>query len=438
MDYIRNLLYHIYPVKDRGVWQWNIAQLLRRISQFNGQRVVSVVIDSSTDSLDDVKKALQDTVTDFLCFPNDKNLGETRSFIELMKRVENIDPRQITYYAHAKGVKYKAEDQHTLTRADGLFSTTGANVLVQVRRWIEVMHSNCLDYPELVDDALINHSLAGSFVKLGQFPGLDRAWHYAGTFFWMKNSAIFGGDWQRIANQWWGVEAWPGTICPYNKAFCLLFQGEAPNMRMYERTYWTENINPIWKQWQQDHSPLKRAMSYKDVLPSLKLGGNHKIIVTGPQRSGTQIGAKILAHDLNLPFIEEREFNTHNLEKFIEIIKNHQKYVIHAPAMAPYIHEMPGIIVFMNRNIKDIIRSQRRVDWKEHGLHAGSIERTKYFEGDTEPSAQIKIRTWQTHQRILLETRAIDLDYESLKYHPLWVNQEDRNNFKERQCYPSN
>src|ERR1700722_20947996 len=97
---------HIWPTKHSDVWRQNIACLLRRMEQFNGQRVVSIVTDASTVPVDVVKKAFQGTVTNFMHFQNDPVLGEAVSFRELFKRVENIDPRAITGYFHGKGTKY--------------------------------------------------------------------------------------------------------------------------------------------------------------------------------------------------------------------------------------------------------------------------------------------------------------------------------------------
>src|SRR5580700_5303992 len=41
---IRHLLYHVYPhVGDGGsVWRWNVEQLRRRLSLFNGKRAIGI------------------------------------------------------------------------------------------------------------------------------------------------------------------------------------------------------------------------------------------------------------------------------------------------------------------------------------------------------------------------------------------------------------
>jgi hypothetical protein len=420
---IKNLLYHIWPVKDRGQWQWNVSQLLRRIEQFNGQRVVSVVTDEGTDTFETVKAAFKGTVTDFMHFRNNPVLGEMVSFPELLKRVEHTDPRHITYYAHAKGVKYQVGEQP------------------MVRQWVHTMHSNMLDYPSLVEDALRTKMFVGTFKKSGNtFDGLPPAWHFAGTFWWFRNHTLFGGsNYHHAPKQWWGTEAWPGVVSPPDEAECLMMEGKAPTMMLYKRKYWQDEVNETWKQWQIKYAELRAPSTYSEVLKTIQslrrkeYLRTRQIVVTGPQRSGTVIASKMLAKDLGLTHIGEWAFGTHNHEDFFGLIEASKPFVIQAPTMSAYAHLLPCTVVWMNRNLADIQRSEKRINWNVHE----QLERDSYFEHSQRPSAVIKTEAWQKFQRIALGERAFDLDYESLKGHPMWVDPENRVCFTERQTSPS-
>ena len=93
----------------------------------------------------------------------------------------------------------------------------------------------------------------------------------------------------------------------------------------------------------------------------------NKIVVTGPQRSGTTICAHILANELKLPYIDENSFKVQDNEQFFYILSMYSRCVIQAPGMAHIcdkIHqsiETPVAIVFMLRPIKDIIKSEARI-----------------------------------------------------------------------------
>ena len=418
MKTIRNLIYHIYPRKHTGMWRWNVAQLLRRFSIFNGQRIVSIVTDDSTVPVEEVRRMFPAGVT-FHQFPNDSKLGEVVSFETLLKSVENIDQRQITFYGHAKGTKYSAVE---------LLNN-------KVHTWSEVMYSTLLDYPGIIEDSFRKHAMIGAFLKSGnRFGELEPSWHFAGTLFWFRNDAVFAkNDWNRISPMWWGTEEWPGRMFKREDVDCLLHAGTAPDMRMYEPKYWKRIINPLWNTFQVEHASLKRNCQYDEVIDSILAIGFKRILVTGPQRSGTMIASKILANDLGLPHIDETAFDTHDFQKFHDKARNLPRFVMQCPTMAPYVHLIPGVVVvWMHRDLQDVIRSQRRIEWQPYE----QIEKDRYFYHGTNEAATVKANAWTRFQRITLGERAFDLDYESLSMHPLWVEKSGHSNFKERQTYP--
>jgi hypothetical protein len=412
----RNIVGHIWPTKN-GVWRTSVAYILRRADLFNGQKIISVVTDDSTDKLADVKAAFAGMKqVDFLHFKNNPVLGEVVSFEELLHRVESIATNELTYYFHAKGSKYRPGEQP------------------MVKHWVDVMHANMLDYPSLIEDSLRSHAICGTFIKSGnQFGGLDPSWHAAGTFLWFRNAAIFGSTlWRRIPKTWWGTEAWPGIVCPREHADCLMMEGMAPTMQLYRRDYWKNEVNPKWLAWQVYNCGLHRHNSYSEVFNTLKLTNVKKIVVAGPQRSGTMIAAKILAHDLKLPFHSEIEFDTHDFMKFMKLIQSKESFVVQAPSMSAYVHQLPCTAIWMQRSHQDVLRSERRIKWGAEE----QLERNRYFTREHGSSAAIKHEAWERFQRIELGERAFDLSYDSLSTHPLWVPEDGRKEFGPRQTKP--
>ena len=417
---IRNLLYHIYPKRENGFWKWNVAQLLRRWDQFNGQKIVSISTGPETASFSEVKKCLPGDATVFE-FRNDPTLGEVVSFERMLNCVMNIDPRQITFYAHAKGVKYTPDQLKNL----------------KVHSWAEVMYSTLLDYPALIDDSLKKRGIVGTFMKHGNaFGTLPPSWHYAGTYFWFRNDAVFGrDDWRKIPRQWWGTEVWPSLVFPNSKdADPLLLEDITPNMQLYKSPYWDSTVNAAWRAFQEKHSSLKRHCSYDEVLAHLRMLGIQRILVTGPQRSGTTIASKILAHDLHFPYIDEMAFGAHSFDKFYDKARTTPKFVMQCPAMSPHVHLVPGtMVIWMRRDLPEILRSQRRIGWDEFE----GIEKDRYFYGGNQEAAAVKTEAWSRFQRVALGERGLDMSYDSLATHPLWIDAEKRRKFGSKQTYPT-
>ena len=387
---------------------------------FNGQKIISVSTDATTATFADVKALFSGKGVTFHHFTNDNTLGEVVSFETMLKSVENIDPRQITLYCHAKGVKYAEEEMRKL----------------KVHSWTELMYSTLLDYPSLIEDALKQKSITGSFLKRGNtFGNLPPAWHFAGTFFWFRNNAVFSQpNWNYIPKMWWGTEAWPAILFPDEKDVeCIFLEGKVPEMQLYFQKYWTNTVNAAWHRFQVENASLKRHYQYQEVIDTLRVLGCRKILVTGPQRSGTMLASTALSKDLKLPHIVEETFDTHDFQKFNDLVKTKPEFVMQCPTMSSYVHLMPDVmVVWMQRNITDILRSRNRINWNIYE----QIEKDRYFHHGSTDSAHLKGEAWMRFQRITLGERAIDLDYESMHNHPLWIDKEHRANFTDKQVYP--
>lgn len=151
-----------------------------------------------------------------------------------------------------------------------------------------------------------------------------------------------------------------------------------------------------------------------------------RIFVTGPHRSGTTIAARIIAHDTGHDLVLEDEFTCSNRAQIAAFL--HAGYgpqVIQCPFLAHEIHDLEYIydidmgeclVVMMHRYRRDIIESEQRspVDFERV-----AIGRRQRYHAKTGHPSDIVYEAWMDQCRVI--PHAMDLAYESLKDHPLWV-----------------
>jgi hypothetical protein len=246
----RNLIYHIWPVLGSN-WAWNLDQLKRRVDIFNGRRILGIVHDDRSEPPERVQKYVEGHGFEFVIAKNDQR-GEAITFPIMMERVASDDPNEITFYAHAKGVKY------------------GANTPPTVRRWAEVLYRVALDDWLTVKDQMSRYAITGLFRMLGRFKAHRSLadWHYSGTFFWMRHSAVFSRNYQNVPQFYGGVETWPGMTFQREETGCLFLDNlrELP----YHQQFWRNTAEPALQQWQSGvraSAPppdLIRPLPYKD------------------------------------------------------------------------------------------------------------------------------------------------------------------------------
>lgn len=156
-----------------------------------------------------------------------------------------------------------------------------------------------------------------------------------------------------------------------------------------------------------------------------------KILVTGPQRTGSTFVSHCIAQDLNLPHFDEGLFEATNYEKFLEIAQEHEQWVIHGPALLHKIVEINSLFsgikfVVLRRSIDDIVKSEKRIGWSD------ADERTSFNAwDDPRPISIIKYEFWDVTKHQL--TSWEEFEYEQFKTHPLWINQESRTDFHSKQ-----
>jgi len=150
-----------------------------------------------------------------------------------------------------------------------------------------------------------------------------------------------------------------------------------------------------------------------------------RIIVTGPQRSGTTICAHMISHDTGLEYIDEDRIGVDNLSLARNLFSSHKNCVLQAPALARHCHELDvDLVVFMIRPVADIIKSQKRIGW---GCETIELSRYGVSAG---PIAQVKYDYWRNVQRSKVKNYR-EINYNDLTGHKLF--EHNRMGFSARQ-----
>jgi len=199
-----NLIYHVCPLRKNEVWRRNVRQLRQRLRIFNGRKIVAVVLGDDMEPCSSVRDEFGHDGHDIelLQLPNDPELRETATFLQLLEEVVSLDEAEATFYAHTKG---------NSTRDNAL----GAEY------WRNAMYHHLLDHVNVCRDLLLRHPCVGTHkivwpsTMRSPFPNRLSVgnWMFAGTFFWFRHDAVFGHpNWHEVPHDRYGAEAWLSTL----------------------------------------------------------------------------------------------------------------------------------------------------------------------------------------------------------------------------------
>jgi len=153
------------------------------------------------------------------------------------------------------------------------------------------------------------------------------------------------------------------------------------------------------------------------------------ILVTGPQRSGTRICAKMISYDTGHEYVDEDDIGMDSIYRLCGLMETNRPIVVQCPVLCRYIHflsEGNVAIIMMRRKVEDIIASQKRINWSWEWLELARYDR---MEGVI---AEIKYQFWDQYQKERIK-HAYEIEFESLVTHPLWVTKDERHGFDARQ-----
>ena len=195
--------------------------------------------------------------------------------------------------------------------------------------------------------------------------------------------------------------------------------------------------------------------------------GYDRIVIVGPQRSGTTFVSQAITDTLSFKNIDEHAFNVKDVGMFKNIFKQ-KDIVVQAPGLTHLIHNLVGendLVIFMTRKWSDIIKSVYRKNGKlsnwilmgemydvnKHyyttGYYKDASGKIHYLYQEKDSKCEsifekvvekdsyyldVVYKMWKHYQRDLI-TNYIQLDYESMKSHPMWVDKQQRGKFHAKQ-----
>lgn len=166
-------------------------------------------------------------------------------------------------------------------------------------------------------------------------------------------------------------------------------------------------------------------MTLEEVIEALS--GMRYVFVTGPQRAGTMIASRILAEQLNLPFIPEEEIHIDDLASYQRLRGDRAGFVIQAPGLCYAADRVEAdCVVLMRRDVADVVASEKRINWKYEGMELAKYRVAKG------PIAAVKYAHWERYQRASTASY-VELDYKSLQQSRWWVDKDRRRHFHEKQ-----
>ena len=156
-----------------------------------------------------------------------------------------------------------------------------------------------------------------------------------------------------------------------------------------------------------------------------------RILVTGPQRSGTRIATRMIAEDTGFWFFPEENFGTDSLNLLWKLLKTSYHVVVQCPTMSNHAYLLAQsdpdlLVVMMVRDLEDIKASEERISWEWEITELIKMGR---IEGN---SAKIKYERWR-EQKPFLGNQGIEVRYDSLEAHPMFVAKPGRVLFGPRQ-----
>lgn len=172
----------------------------------------------------------------------------------------------------------------------------------------------------------------------------------------------------------------------------------------------------------------------REIVETIKKSGKNRIAIVGAQRGGTTITARVIAAETGFKYYDELDYDVHDFDRYVELLCRDQ-VVVQASCMSQRAHELGKdvLVIFVFRNTDDATLSAERVTVVEcctvEAKKFNYDNRTIANAGDV---AKLRYDFWRLIQRQRCPNY-IEIGYEMLEEHPLFVEKELRKNFSARQ-----
>lgn len=175
----------------------------------------------------------------------------------------------------------------------------------------------------------------------------------------------------------------------------------------------------------------------KELIAKLKK--YKKIIVTGPQRSGTTFFSNALSKELGFENIDEGKYKVHREDLFLKELKR-KNIVVQAPAMSYMVHLLEEdndiCIIFIFRDDAEIIKSEKRIKWHLNHFQTEKSKYVKMFGIDMikyKKNCKMKKYAWNFIQKKQLKNDHLEICHSVLKEFDGFLKKTERANFKPKQ-----
>ena len=204
------LLFHCWPGHD---WQRHVGKLAPVIDRFD-RKILGIAYDRGGVTPAKVKRAFG-SGWEYVVEKNVPNRGpqsglrEVVTYNKMLPMVESTDPNRVTVCLHGKGAQ-----RHT--------SQPGSTW----HWWTDAMYETIVyNLDDVLQRMAEGASVVGSFRRFGSHFRSKFGYHFSGTFYAFRNARVFGGDFPRYRQTWWGTESWPGDHVPVEASHCVIGDG---------------------------------------------------------------------------------------------------------------------------------------------------------------------------------------------------------------------
>ena len=147
-----------------------------------------------------------------------------------------------------------------------------------------------------------------------------------------------------------------------------------------------------------------------------------RIVVVGPQRSGTKIAANMICCEIGYSLVMHHYMppNENGLNKF----RAESSIVLHSPGFFKFRKDIQDTdaMIFVWRELDDIRKSEERFNMPVKIKHYDTI-----YNISLASDAKSKQDMWSDEHKDL--KNAFNIRYEDLKDHELWANKDERSKF---------
>jgi len=244
-----SLVFHCWP--KLGGWERHVEKI-KAIEHRFARKLMGISVGApGCVSAEVVRETFGDS-WEYFEFPNDRNLGEVPTLTWALSELPD-GPNDVTFYCHSKGTK------NATMNSDA------------VRWWTDAMYETVIHNVDAVVQQLNNGAVfAGSMQYKGRkFPS-HNSWHFSGTYWAFRNSAVVRKCSDPL-RKYYGTEAFPSDCVPASRVACMFGKVKYPSL--YKEAQQPHKELEQWRVDQLGPLPQFEAKAAELTSPTVLLTG---------------------------------------------------------------------------------------------------------------------------------------------------------------------